>query len=329
MPQPPAPQALVRELANQAFSRASGAPLRHRNSVRLLKDAPGNYPAWLDAIHAARRSIHFEMYIIHEDEQGRLFADALIKKAAEGVRGAPPLRLDGRIREDVARVLESPAGRRRGRALLQPAALRQPARLAQPRSSQDDRRSIARSPSSRACASARRGSAIPRGTSIPGATPASSCAVRRSPTVEDGVCRGLGRGWCSAAAAEPAPVAGGTRRTDVAVRVVATVPYTAGLFRVDQLVAALAASTLWLTDAYFAGTTPYVQALRRPRPKTASTSGCWCRARRTFRWSGCSRAPVTGRCSKPACACSSGTGRCCTPRPRSRTDAGRASDRPT
>jgi cardiolipin synthase len=49
---------------------------------------------------------------------------------------------------------------------------------------------------------------------------------------------------------------------DVAVRVVATVPNTAGLFRVDQLVAALARNRLWLTDAYFAGTAPYVQALR-------------------------------------------------------------------
>jgi cardiolipin synthase len=48
---------------------------------------------------------------------------------------------------------------------------------------------------------------------------------------------------------------------DISVRVVATVPNTAGLFRVDQLVAAMARNTLWLTDAYFAGTTPYVQAL--------------------------------------------------------------------
>jgi cardiolipin synthase A/B len=44
--------------------------------------------------------------------------------------------------------------------------------------------------------------------------------------------------------------------------VVATLPGTAGLFRVDQLVAALARKTLWLTDAYYAGTTAYVQALK-------------------------------------------------------------------
>lgn len=49
---------------------------------------------------------------------------------------------------------------------------------------------------------------------------------------------------------------------DVSLRVVATVPATAGLFRVDQLVAAMARRRLWLTDAYYAGTTAYVQALR-------------------------------------------------------------------
>jgi cardiolipin synthase len=46
------------------------------------------------------------------------------------------------------------------------------------------------------------------------------------------------------------------------VRIVASEPATAGLLRVDQLVAALARDRLWLSDAYYAGTTSYVQALR-------------------------------------------------------------------
>ena len=45
------------------------------------------------------------------------------------------------------------------------------------------------------------------------------------------------------------------------MRVVATAPSMAGLFRLDQLIAALARERLWLTDAYFVGLTPYVQAL--------------------------------------------------------------------
>ncbi|MCL4852932.1 MAG: cardiolipin synthase B, partial [Bryobacteraceae bacterium] len=76
----------LRTAAEHAFSRAAGAPLIGGNHVRLLKDARENYPAWLDAIAAAKHHVHFESYIIHEDEQGREFADALIAKAAEGVR---------------------------------------------------------------------------------------------------------------------------------------------------------------------------------------------------------------------------------------------------
>src|SRR6185312_7088085 len=76
----------VRALADQAFSRAAGAPLIEGNRVRLLKDARENYPAWLDAIRTAAHHIHFESYIIHEDETGREFADALIARAREGVR---------------------------------------------------------------------------------------------------------------------------------------------------------------------------------------------------------------------------------------------------
>jgi cardiolipin synthase A/B len=49
---------------------------------------------------------------------------------------------------------------------------------------------------------------------------------------------------------------------DVSLRIVATVPATAGMFRLDQLIAAIARQRVWLTDAYFAGTTSYVQALR-------------------------------------------------------------------
>ena len=76
----------MRHVANQAFSRAAGAPLIDGNSVRLLKDAKENYPAWLEAIAAAERYIHFESYIIHEDEAGWVFAEALMEKARQGVR---------------------------------------------------------------------------------------------------------------------------------------------------------------------------------------------------------------------------------------------------
>ena len=67
----------VRLLAEQAFSRAAGAPLIPGNSIGLLRDAAQNYPAWLDAIRSATRSIHFENYFITDDDIGRQFAEAV------------------------------------------------------------------------------------------------------------------------------------------------------------------------------------------------------------------------------------------------------------
>lgn len=76
-----------RGLLEQAFSRASGTPIVTGNRIRLLRDAAENYPAWLEAIANARQTIHFETYIIWDDKQGAIFADALTAKAREGVRG--------------------------------------------------------------------------------------------------------------------------------------------------------------------------------------------------------------------------------------------------
>src|SRR5947208_1205514 len=76
----------VRALADQAFGRAAGAPLVPGNSVRLLKDARENYPAWLEAIGLAERTVHFENYYLRGDDQGGEFAAALIAKARAGVR---------------------------------------------------------------------------------------------------------------------------------------------------------------------------------------------------------------------------------------------------
>ena len=46
------------------------------------------------------------------------------------------------------------------------------------------------------------------------------------------------------------------------MRVVASTPTTGELYRLDQLIAAGARRSLWLTDAYFVGTNLYVQALK-------------------------------------------------------------------
>jgi cardiolipin synthase len=72
-------------ISDQALDRVTRAELIDGNDIQLLIDATENYPAWLDAIEKATDRIYFESYIIHEDKQGHIFADALIRKAAEGV----------------------------------------------------------------------------------------------------------------------------------------------------------------------------------------------------------------------------------------------------
>lgn len=68
------------------FFRSSGAPVVPGNLVRVLCDASENYPAWIAAIESAKETIHLEMYIVHNDTIGRRFRDLLVEKAREGVR---------------------------------------------------------------------------------------------------------------------------------------------------------------------------------------------------------------------------------------------------
>jgi cardiolipin synthase len=76
----------ARILADQAFSRAAGAPLIEGNSIRLLRNGAENYPAWLRAIAAARRHVHLEIYFMCADAVGASFADALLASAARAVQ---------------------------------------------------------------------------------------------------------------------------------------------------------------------------------------------------------------------------------------------------
>src|SRR5207237_399194 len=77
--------------------------------------------------------------------------------------------------------------------------------------------------------------------------------------------RAFAAAWALAGA--PVPAGELPRREDIAVagdvelRVIATEPETAGLYRVDLLVATAARQRLWLTDAYFMATPLYRQAL--------------------------------------------------------------------
>ncbi len=250
----------VRALANQAFSRAAGAPLIEGNAIRLLKDAQENYPAWLEAICAAKHHIHFENYIVYEDDVGRMFADALIEKAQQGVR----VRLIYDWLGGLGKASRS--FWRRLRAAGVEVRCFNPPRWHSPLHwlSRDHRKMIAVDGEvgfvTGLCVG-RMWVGIPEKKLDPWRD---TGVEVRGPSVAD-IEQAFADVWAMMGA--PIPEGELVRREDIApqgeaaLRVVASVPATAGLLRVDQLVAALARDRLWLTDAYYAGTTSYAQAL--------------------------------------------------------------------
>lgn len=250
----------IRRLSDQLFSRTAGAPLVRGNSVRLLRDAVENYPAWLAAMASARRSIHFENYILHDDVVGRRFAEAFLEKARDGVAvrvvydwfgclGKASAGFWRRLREGGVEV-----------------RCYNPPRLDQPLGwiGRDHRKCLVVDGQvafvTGLCVGRMWEGAPERG--LPGWR--DTGVEVRGPAVAE-VAHAFADSWAALGApldqedvAAPAPPAAG----DLDLRVVASTPGTAGLYRVDPLVASLARHTLWLTDAYFAGTATYVQALR-------------------------------------------------------------------
>jgi len=248
----------ARTLAQQAFSRTSGAPLITGNSVRLLIDAVENYPAWLDAIARATHHVHFESYIIHEDSVGQTFAGALIAKAQQGVRV--------RLIYDWWGGVGSTSGKFWNRLRAGGVEVRcyNPPEYGSPLSmtSRDHRKMIAVDGEVGFIA----GLCVGRmwdGVPEKNIEPWRDTGVEvRGPAVAE-IERAFAQVWGMMGEPIPdtelisPPQAAGT----VSLRVVDTLPATAGLFRLDQLVGAIARHRIWLSDAYYAGTAPYIQVL--------------------------------------------------------------------
>jgi cardiolipin synthase A/B len=248
----------ARGLADQAFSRAAGAPLIGGNQVRLLKDAAENYPAWLEAIAAAQHHIHFESYIIHDDEVGERFAAALIDKAQAGVAVRLIYDWMGGLRKT------SHAYWNRLRVGGVEVRCYNPPRFDSPLGwvSRDHRKMLSVDGKVAFITGLCVGKAWV-GDSERGIAPWRDTGIEvRGPAIS-AVEHAFAEVWAMLGASLPHDVGQGRidPAGDVDMRIVATMPATAGIFRLDQLVSALSRERLWLADAYFAGTAPYVQAL--------------------------------------------------------------------
>ena len=231
------------------------------NAVRVLRNASENYPAWLEAIGAARRRICFENYIIADDDTGRLFAERLVERARAGVTVRLLYDWMGGLGERTRRLCARMAASGVEVRCFNPPHLDRPLGWL----SRDHRKSIVVDGSiayvsglcvsDRWAADPRRGRPEWRDTGI----------ELLGPAVAD-VEHAFASAWAAAGpplavtdvASRNALVAAGA----VPVRVVATEPSQAGLFRLDLLLSALARRSLWLADAYFLATAPYVEALR-------------------------------------------------------------------
>jgi len=248
-----------RQLAEQALSRAAGAPLLDGHAVELLIDAAAHYEAWLAAIRAARQRILLENYIVRDDAVGRAFRDALTERAQAGVMVAVVVDWMGCLGQSGTNFwapLRAAGGEVR---VFNPPQLGQPLGWL----SRDHRKLLVvdgvQGFLSGVCISARW-----LGDAERGVPPWRDTGVAlRGPAVAE-LENAFAQSWAEIGTplAPLAPVpAAGQAAGDIALRLIATQPATAGMFRLDQLIASMARRTLWLTDAYFVGLAPYVQAL--------------------------------------------------------------------
>ena len=259
---------------DHAFARAAGAAPSDTNAVRLLLDAGQNYPAWLDAIAKAQSYILFESYLILDDPRGRAFADALAAKAKAGVR--------------VCAVFDW-LGSMSGSALWEPlraagveVRIFNPPRLDSPLAwlSRDHRKSIVVDGDvgfvSGLCVDA-----AWEGNPAKRLEPWRDTGVEiRGPAVAE-LESAFAHIWSACASDRlntlPKRTADRAPQGNVRVHVVAGVPGAAGIYRLDLLLASVARKNLWLTDAYFVGTSAYTQALR-----AAATDGVDVRLARSW-----------------------------------------------
>jgi len=250
---------LARLVVKQLFSRVAGTAPVEGNAVRLLRDGDENYGAWLAAIGSARHFVHFENYIFRADPVGRRFADALMAKAAEGVS----VRL---LYDWLGCFRQVPFGfwAKMRAAGVEVRCFNRP-RLDSPFGwlSRNHRKTVGVDGAVGYVAGLCVGQ-VWVGNPARSVPPWRDTGIElRGPAVAD-LDAAFAQSWAEAGgnpapalAVEHAPSPAGS----VSLRVIGSRPNTMGLYRFDQLIAGIARKSLWLTDAYFVGTTSYVQTL--------------------------------------------------------------------
>lgn len=247
-----------RLLAEQALSRTAGAPLMGGNNVELLIDAQAHYTAWLAAIRGARQRVLLENYIIRDDDVGRTFRDALIDRARDGVFVAVIVDWMGCLGQS------GPAFWKPLRDAGGDVRVFNPPQIGHSLGwmSRDHRKQLVVDGVlgflSGVCISAKW-----LGDASRQLPPWRDTGVSlRGPAVAE-LESAFTDSWsaCGGASLVFPPAPDDAPAGQVALRVIATQPATAGMYRLDQLIAAMARRSLWLTDAYFVGVAPYVQAL--------------------------------------------------------------------
>lgn len=257
MNRPAFPPQQGRVIAEQALSRAAGAPLLSGNRVDLLIDAEAHFSAWLKAIRGAHTRILLENYIVRDDEIGRAFLDALVDRAKAGVFVAVIydwIGCLGQSRPHFWAPLRAAGGQVR---------VFNPPQLGSPFSwiSRDHRKVLVVDGElgflSGVCISAKW-----LGDPAHNVAPWRDTGVALTGPAVAEIEQAFAQSWSSIGDALPTfrdqPV---HDDGDVSLRVIATQPSTASMYRLDQMIAAMARKTLWLTDAYFVGMAPYVQSL--------------------------------------------------------------------
>ena len=249
-------------ILEQLRLRAGGSEMYPHCSLKILNDSRENFPAWLDAVRAAERSVLVEMYIFSDNAFGRQMRDLLLQKCAQGVQVVLVYDWFGSLWQDLKGFF---------RPLKQAGALvvaynRMGFASGIGLLSRNHRKSIVVDGET-AFVSGLCISSAWEGQPEKGIAPWRDTGVMLRGAVVADVVRALADSLQSQGFRLPEALLPESRRPenenggDARVGIVATTPADNNMMRLDLVLLALTNRRLWLTDAYFMPTRLYTQAL--------------------------------------------------------------------